>query len=68
MKGFDADSADARITPFWLILGAALLVSIGAVWALSGLPLLTVAYAGGLATLLALGLALSRMRGSSSAT
>ncbi|ABC63639.1 response regulator [Erythrobacter litoralis] len=62
MKGFDAESAAARIPPFWLILGAALLVSIGAVWALSGLALLTVAYAGGLATLLALVFTLARVR------
>ncbi len=53
MNGFDEPVE--RNTPLgWLVLLLALVVSIGAVWLLSGLPILTAAYAGGLATLMAL--------------
>ena len=62
MSAGSAEPRETVFTPFWLMLGAALLVSIVAVWAISGLPLLTVAYAGGLATFIALGIALNRMR------
>ncbi|WP_284125809.1 PAS domain-containing sensor histidine kinase [Parerythrobacter aestuarii] len=55
-------SRAVALSPFWAGLALALVASIAAVWFLSGLPLLTVAYAGGLATLLALGIALQRMR------
>ncbi|MBB3035234.1 hybrid sensor histidine kinase/response regulator [Alteriqipengyuania lutimaris] len=49
------DEAVPSGTPIgWLVLLVALIVSIGAVWLLSELPILTAAYAGGLATLMAL--------------
>ena len=46
----------------WWALGIALLASIALVWWVSELALLTAVYAGGLATLVALGVALSRIR------
>ncbi len=46
----------------WFALGAALVASVAAVWFASGLALLTVAYAGGLATLIILGVTLYRLR------
>ncbi|WBY16029.1 response regulator [Erythrobacteraceae bacterium WH01K] len=46
----------------WLTLGGALVASVLAVWFASGLALLTVAYAGALATLIILGITLYRLR------
>ena len=46
----------------WAALAFALVASIAAVWLVSELPLLTAVYAGGLATLVALGIALARAR------
>ncbi|WP_379546332.1 response regulator [Qipengyuania sp. DSG2-2] len=46
----------------WAALGLALIASIAAVWFVSEVPLLTAAYAGGLATLIVLGFALVRLR------
>ncbi|WP_435417291.1 response regulator [Parerythrobacter aurantius] len=46
----------------WLWLAGALAISVAATWLASGMPLLAVAYAGGLATLLALGFALNKVR------
>ena len=48
------EPADKGTPMGWLVLALALLVSISAVWLLSELPILTAAYAGGLATLMAL--------------
>jgi len=49
------DEPAEKATPLgWVVLLLALIVSIAAVWLLSELPILTAAYAGGLATLMAL--------------
>ena len=53
MKPFAQPGAGG--TPLgWLVLLLALVVSVAAVWLLSDLPILTAAYAGGLATLMTL--------------
>ena len=57
-----ADEPQGAFPVMWAVLGAALLASVAAIWLVSGLTLLALAYAGGLATLLALGFALSRAR------
>ena len=49
-----AEPAENSTPLGWVVLLLALAVSIGAIWLLSGLPILTAAYAGGLATLMAL--------------
>ena len=43
-----AEPAENSAPLGWVVLLLALAVSIGAVWLLSGLPILTAAYAGGL--------------------
>ena len=54
-----------KATPMgWVVLLLALIVSITAVWLLSELPILTAAYAGGLATLMALLIVLRNKAGS----
>ncbi|NNC58590.1 MAG: response regulator [Erythrobacter sp.] len=60
MIGEPATSSDRAIAHFWGALGLALVASIVAVWLLSGLALVTVAYAGALATLVALAIAVTR--------
>ena len=56
-----------KATPMgWVVLLLALIVSITAVWLLSELPILTAAYAGGLATLMALLIVLRNKAGHSS--
>ena len=62
MNPSEAEEEDSKISVFWAGLGLALLASIAAIWLASGITLLAVAYAGGLATLLALGFALSKLR------
>ena len=62
------DEPAEKSTPLgWAVLLLALLVSITAVWLLSELPILTAAYAGGLATLMALLIVLRNKAGSAQA-
>jgi two-component system cell cycle sensor histidine kinase/response regulator CckA len=62
MKSAGADEHGSSLPVFWAGLSLVLVASTAAVWMVSGLTLLAVAYAGGLTTLLMLGFALGKMR------
>ncbi|GAA4040293.1 hybrid sensor histidine kinase/response regulator [Parerythrobacter jejuensis] len=62
MKLVPSGQGTTKVSPIWGGLGIALLASIGAVWFVSQLPVLTIAYAAGLATLVVLAIALGRSR------
>lgn len=62
MTPVGADGQKETVSVLWAGLGTALVASIAAIWLVSGMPLVALAYAGGLATLLALAFAFSSMR------
>lgn len=62
LPGTRSAAAGGALPWGWIALGTALLGSVAAVWFASGIPLVTAAFAGGLATLIVLGIALARLR------